>query len=59
MPMDAAVVTVVNPAGTVCANRQGETVTVTVTTTHNIDIPFLAPFVMPMSGQAVFRCEAS
>ena len=59
MPMDGPVNTAVNPPGTVCASRQGETVTVTVTTNHNIDIPFLTPVVIPMSGQAVFRCEAS
>jgi len=58
MPMDSAVNTAVNPNPAVCTNREGLTVTVTVTTTHNVDIPFLAPIVVPLSGTAVFRCEA-
>ena len=42
-----------------CAGREGDSVTVTVTTTHLIDIPLVINNVsVPLSSQAVFRCEA-
>ena len=42
-----------------CAGREGDPVTVTVTTTHLIDIPLVySNLAVPLSSQAVFRCEA-
>ncbi len=46
----------VSPGG--CAGREGQSVTVTVTTTHALNIPLIPLPVLNLSGQAVFRCEA-
>lgn len=46
----------VAPGG--CAGREGQSVTVTVTTAHALNIPLVPLPVLNLSGQAVFRCEA-
>ena len=46
----------VAPGG--CAGREGQAVTVTVTTDHALDIPLVPLPAVTLSGQAVFRCEA-
>lgn len=56
-PLDSAPSVVVVPA-TVCADREGESVTVTVSAPHRITIPFVLDRVVTLSGEAVFRCEA-
>lgn len=48
--------TAVSPG--VCAGREGQTVTVTVSGTFNITVPLVRSWSLPLSGQAVFRCEA-
>ena len=46
----------VAPGG--CAGREGDPVTVTVTTDHALNIPLVPLPAVTLSGQAVFRCEA-
>ncbi|MGB5755419.1 MAG: TadE/TadG family type IV pilus assembly protein [Acidimicrobiales bacterium] len=41
-----------------CAGREGDPVTVTVTTQHALRIPLLPLPAVNLTGQAVFRCEA-
>lgn len=41
-----------------CAGREGESVTVTVSAPHQIDIPFVFDRDVILTGRAVFRCEA-
>lgn len=49
-------VAVIPPTG--CADREGESVTVTVSGGHRITIPFVLDREVTLNGQAVFRCEA-
>ena len=50
----------VNVTPAPCANRPGETVTVEVITTHNLNIPLVfSNQPVDLTGTAVFRCEAS
>ncbi len=56
--MDGAVSVTVNPSGQPCFGRQGEQVSVTVSTPHDINIPFFGAQTITLSSQAVFRCEA-
>lgn len=55
IPMGAVTVQV---TPSLCAGRQGEAVTVEVTTDHDIEIPLLTNYTATLTGQAVFRCEA-
>ena len=41
-----------------CADREGQSVTVTVSVLHGIAIPFVLDSEVTLIGQAVFRCEA-
>jgi Flp pilus assembly protein TadG len=41
-----------------CANREGQTVIVTVSTLHNISVPLIPPWNVNLQSQAIFRCEA-
>ena len=41
-----------------CADREGQSVTVTVSVLHGIAIPFVLDTDVTLIGQAVFRCEA-
>ena len=45
------------PPEGLCAGRAGQAVTVVVTANHNINIPPIINTTIPLSGQAVFRCE--
>lgn len=41
-----------------CAGREGESVTVTVSVPHRIAIPLVLDREMTLTGHAMFRCEA-
>ena len=56
IPLDAAPTVTVAPGG--CAGREGQSVTVTVAYVHNVTIPLLFSRDVPLTSQAVFRCEA-
>lgn len=56
IPLDNPVNVGIAPGG--CAGREGQTVTVTVTTDHNVTIPMLFNQDVTLTGEAVFRCEA-
>ncbi|MDH3680472.1 MAG: pilus assembly protein [Acidimicrobiia bacterium] len=56
IPLDNPVNVGIAPGG--CAGREGETVTVTVTTDHDVTIPLLFSQNVTLAGEAVFRCEA-
>ncbi|MEL6986039.1 MAG: hypothetical protein AAFO29_26645, partial [Actinomycetota bacterium] len=47
----------VQPVGG-CAGREGQSVTVTVTASHRITIPFVVDQDVDLTGQSVYRCEA-
>lgn len=49
-------VAVIPAAG--CADREGDSVTVTVSAPHRITIPYVLDREITLTGQAVFRCEA-
>ena len=57
IPMSSPPTVTVQPG--VCLDRPGETVTVRVTTTHDITIPMLWSQTVDLQGEAVFRCEAN
>ena len=40
-----------------CANRPGQTVTVVLTATYNLDIPLVPGMTLNLSGNGSFRCE--
>lgn len=46
----------VGPGG--CAGREGDPVTVTVSTVHALNVPLVPLPAITLTGQAVFRCEA-
>ena len=54
---DAPPVVQVTPAGG-CAGREGESVTVTVSASHRIAIPFVLDRDVNLTGESVYRCEA-
>ncbi len=56
IPMDGPVTVTVTPTG--CLGREGQAVTVLVTTDHNVNIPLVLNNNVTLTGQAVFRCEA-
>lgn len=56
--LDGAVSVSVNPGGQPCFGRQGEQVTVTVSTPHDVNIPLFGNQTITLSSQATFRCEA-
>jgi hypothetical protein len=56
IPLQNPAVVTVAPGG--CAGREGEAVTVTVTTDHTITIPLFGTPTVGLRGEAVFRCEA-
>ena len=56
IPMDGPVTVTVTPTG--CLGREGEAVTVLVTTDHNVTVPLVLNTNVTLTGQAVFRCEA-
>ncbi len=56
IPLDNPPNVTVAPGG--CAGREGEQVTVTVTTDHNVTVPLLFDRDVTLRGEAVFRCEA-
>lgn len=57
IPLQNPVAVSVAPSG--CAGREGESVTVVVTTSHVVTIPLIGALpAVPLTGQAVFRCEA-
>ncbi len=57
IPLQSAVNVAVTPGP--CAGRQGQQVTVVVTTDHQVTIPLAGPLTSStLTGQAVFRCEA-
>ncbi len=56
IPMQNPVSVNVGPAG--CAGREGDPVTVTVSTVHAVTIPLMPAANITLTGQAVFRCEA-
>jgi Flp pilus assembly protein TadG len=59
IPMQNAVITTINPnQNQPCQGNQGDPVTVTVTTDHEINIPLFGTPTVTLNGQAVFRCEA-
>jgi len=41
-----------------CFGREGQPVTVTVTTVHTVNVPLVNSWPVNLSSQAVFRCEA-
>lgn len=55
---DGAVSVSVSPGGQPCFGRQGEPVSVTVSTPHNVNIPLFGNQTITLSSQATFRCEA-
>ncbi len=55
-PLESGPVVSVSPS--VCAGREGESVSVTVRGTRRIDIPFVLTHDLTLTGKAVFRCEA-
>ncbi|MEM9566217.1 MAG: TadE/TadG family type IV pilus assembly protein [Actinomycetota bacterium] len=55
-PIESDPVVSVSPS--VCAGREGESVSVTVSGTRRIDIPFVLDRNVTLTGEAVFRCEA-
>ncbi len=55
IPMQNAVV--VSPI-VPCAGRMGQSVTVTVSTVHNLSIPLVSLPALNLQSQAIFRCEA-
>ncbi|MGI9598011.1 MAG: TadE/TadG family type IV pilus assembly protein [Acidimicrobiales bacterium] len=46
----------IGPGG--CAGREGDPVTVTVSTLHALNVPLVPLPAITLTGQAVFRCEA-
>jgi hypothetical protein len=56
IPLDNPANVIVLPGG--CAGREGEAVTVRVTTLHNVSIPLVLDQDVNLTGEAVFRCEA-
>jgi len=42
----------------VCRDREGDSITVTVTHPHTIDIPFVGTWNITLTGTGVYRCEA-
>lgn len=56
--MDGPVSVNVSPGGQPCFGRQGQQVSVTVSTPHDINIPIFGDQTITLSSQAVFRCEA-
>lgn len=56
--LDGAVSVAVSPGGQPCFGRQGEQVSVTVSTPHDINIPLFGDQTITLSSQAIFRCEA-
>lgn len=56
--LDGAVSVSVSPGGQPCLGRQGEQVSVTVSTPHDVNIPLFGDQTITLSSQAVFRCEA-
>jgi Flp pilus assembly protein TadG len=56
IPFSNPVNVAVSPGG--CGGREGQSVTVTVTTQHLVTIPLVNSWMVNLRGQAVFRCEA-
>ena len=40
-----------------CANRPGQTVTVVLSATYNLDIPLVPSMTLNLTGNGSFRCE--
>lgn len=54
---DTAPTVAVSPGGTPCLNREGQTVSVVVQATHQVNVPFLPPLSLNLTGNGTFRCE--
>lgn len=58
LPIDNLEIQVLPPWPEPCAGRQGEAVKVVVSADHLIEVPFVLERTVPLTGEAVFRCEA-
>ncbi len=56
IPLDGPVTVAVSPGG--CAGREGQAITVNVSSVKTVTIPLLFTRNVTLNGEAVFRCEA-